>query len=189
MSTTLVQDSPATERLYHIGLTRDCPVDNVTAGGQALCKMTEIVSFNRAGETKRNEGPGQTVSLTDEQVKRMVEAVDRLSVRTTKHGRTEDSEPHVTVTVVQTGERKTLARYRVTVDESTGIETKHPVYETRRQKNFNPSTDKPLRDFVFFEPVEVAPERYTPTGRLPSLERAEAAKPALTPPQKRTPKE
>lgn len=156
--TTAVAPDSTTKRLYHIGLDPKCPVDIVTAGGHALCKLTETISFDRHKNTKRNERTGEAVSLTDADVARIKAAVDRLAIRTTGAGKPIS-------TVIRVGLKDELARIKI--EDKDGIQVTTPIYESRRLKDFDPATDQPLAPWVYLRAIDAIPGEAVPDDRLP----------------------
>lgn len=176
MTAAVAQDSTkvASRALYHIGLRPECPLDNVTAGGQALCKTTERVSFDRFGNTERNKERGVTLPLSLEEVDKLKAAVGRMAIRAQ---RATDAKGKTTATCwpVRVGEKRELARYKIDVDKN-GLQTKTPIYESRRLKDYDPKTDEPLAPYVYIVQVEQAPGSLVPSSTLVIPDWAKPAK-------------
>lgn len=179
VTTAVAPDS--TKRLYHVGLAKDCPVDIVTAGGIALCKMTETISFDRHKNSKRTERVGDTFPLTTDEVERVRAAVARLAIRASK---SEHGKP--VYTVVRVGEKVEHVRDKVDVDPKTGIQTTTPIYESRRQAVYDKATDQPLGPWVYLRQVEAPPGETTPDERmgLPDWAQPKPEAPAKAPTKK-----
>jgi len=73
----------ADSKLYRIGVTPDCPVHQVTVGGQTFPRRSEIVSGFGA-ETKRNEIMGAIVLMTPTDLKKIKERAKTKVIRATK---------------------------------------------------------------------------------------------------------
>ena len=67
-------------RLYRIGVTPDCPVHQVTIGGQNFTRRSEVVS-GYGSETKRREIQGSIVRLNDSEIKTIKAAAERKVIR------------------------------------------------------------------------------------------------------------
>ena len=70
-------------RLYRIGVTPDCPVHQVTIGGQNFTRRSEVVS-GYGSETKRREIQGSIVRLNDSEIKTIKAAAERKVLRSTR---------------------------------------------------------------------------------------------------------
>ena len=69
-------------KLYRIGVTPDCPVHQITVGGQTFPRRSEIVS-GFGGETKRNEIQGAVVRMRPSSIKLIRERAAEKVVRCT----------------------------------------------------------------------------------------------------------
>ena len=70
-------------KVYRIGVIPDCPVHQVTVGGQCFPRRSEVVS-GFGIETKRKEIQGAVVKLTKEQIAKIHEGAKHRIVRSTK---------------------------------------------------------------------------------------------------------
>ena len=70
-------------KLYRIGVTPECPVHQITVGGQTFPRRSEIVS-GFGGETKRNEIQGAIVRMHPSSIKSIREKAADKVVRCTK---------------------------------------------------------------------------------------------------------
>ena len=69
-------------KLYRIGVTPECPVHQITVGGQTFPRRSEIVS-GFGGETKRNEIQGAIVRMHPSQIKTIREKAATKVIRST----------------------------------------------------------------------------------------------------------
>lgn len=175
-ATAVAPDSTA--RLYHFGLDESCPVDVVTAGGVALVKKTQKVTFSRHNTTVRTERLGDVAKFTPAEADRVREAVGRLAIRTVSAVDPKTQKVSTVSTVVRVGLKKELVRYKIDVDQATGLQTRTPIFESRRLKEFDKSTDTPLGPWVYFDAVEADPRETVPADRMPVPEWAQPPAPA-----------
>ena len=68
--------------LYRIGVTPDCPVHQITIGGQNFTRRSEIVS-GYGTETNRREIQGSIVSLKADDLEKIKHAATRKVIRST----------------------------------------------------------------------------------------------------------
>jgi len=160
----------ATEaRRYHVGLTKACPLTEVTAGGFRLHRTTETVSIDHRGDTVRAPRPGQVATLTDEQHARLLEAIGRLAIR----ARRDNAGNAVEHWLVRVGVKRELVAHDVTPGEG-GVRKTTPVYEDRQQTTFDPKIDAALAPFVFVTAVEADPFAAPVGATLPAPSWAKA---------------
>ena len=69
-------------QLYRIGVTPECPVHQITIGGQNFTRRSEIVT-GYGSETKRREIQGSIVRMDDADVARIREASTNKVIRST----------------------------------------------------------------------------------------------------------
>lgn len=179
-------------RLFHVGLVDECPIEEVTAGGVHLHKLTAKVSTDIRGNTKRDRRPGQVMRFTDRQRAQFVESIGRLAIRRRSaqvapagtEAAPGDNGVEWRVVMVDTDTPKLdLVGHKVT---STPVKNKEgntiaeevvrtPQYERRPLDAFDPRTDEVLAPYVFFEEVDSDP--FGPQSRT-RLEAPAWAKPA-----------
>ena len=70
-------------KLYRIGVTPDCPVHQVTIGGQNFTRRSEVVS-GYGSETKRREIQGSIVRLNAAEIQKIQGDATRKVVRSTR---------------------------------------------------------------------------------------------------------
>ncbi len=68
--------------LYRIGLNSDCPVDQISAGGQTFVKKSEKVS-GYGGDTKRTDVVGAIVRVPPGQLDKIMESARHKVIRST----------------------------------------------------------------------------------------------------------
>lgn len=73
------------EKLYRIGLNADCPVHQITVGGQCFPRTSEVVS-GYGSDTKRSEIQGAIVIMQAGQLDLIKEQIAHKVIRTT-HGK------------------------------------------------------------------------------------------------------
>ena len=147
------QDYRTGRKLYHVGLSKDCPLDQARAGGFRLHKQTERVDFDRHGDTVRSPRLGQHVWLSDRELEALREGVQRSAVRQVGAGQW---------VCVSTGPRGWV----------TGFEEKQGEFgpekiEKRGTRRVRPpeDSDVPLATYVYCEAVRALPEEDAPEVR------------------------
>jgi hypothetical protein len=125
-------DSAAT-RLYWFGVTRDCPMDQITMGGVTFCRETQPVRRTESkfgvGEWVRDRMIGDRADLTAEQVERIIAAARVRVVRTAGGGDSLKARVHLTHHAVPVDAKdensetvvKPLARYRRSANDSAVV--------------------------------------------------------------------
>lgn len=123
----------AATRLYWFGVTRDCPMDQITMGGVTFCRETQPVrrteTRHGVGEWVRDRMIGDRAEFTAEQVDRIIAGARVRVVRTTgkddslkarvqltHHSVPVDAKDENSPTVM-----KPLARYRRSANDSAVI--------------------------------------------------------------------
>ncbi len=81
LSTPAVTDAVEDSRWYWIGVTADCPVGYVTAGGECFTKTEELLSKDPNGGTSRAPVAGSLVRMTREKLQRLAERLPRTVIR------------------------------------------------------------------------------------------------------------
>lgn len=71
------------KQLYRIGVTPDCPVHQITVGGQNFTRRSEVVT-GYGSETRRREIQGSVVRLDDDDIAKIRKAATRKIVRSTR---------------------------------------------------------------------------------------------------------
>ena len=74
------------KQLYRIGVTPDCPVHQITVGGQNFTRRSEVVT-GYGSETKRREIQGSIVRLDEQDIDQIKQAATRKVVRSTTGSR------------------------------------------------------------------------------------------------------
>lgn len=69
-------------KLYRVGVNPDCPVHQITVGGQCFTRRSEKVS-GYGSQTKRVEMPGSIVELDEQQLKAIEKSAEAKFVRST----------------------------------------------------------------------------------------------------------
>lgn len=82
--------APVSREAYWAGVTDDCPLSQIAAGGITFCKRTEMPRESTADEIESYPIPGSKVFLSEEGVNRVLRAIKTLGVVATRD--TEDGD-------------------------------------------------------------------------------------------------
>lgn len=132
----------ASTRLYWFGVTKDCPMDQITMGGVTFVRETQPMRRTESkfgvGEWVRDRMVGDRADFTAEQVERIIAGARVRVVRTTGSGESLKARVHLTHHSVPSDPK----------DENSATVVK-PLSRYRRSAN-----DSPVIDYVYMVPVE-----------------------------------
>lgn len=72
--------APVLRRPYWAGVLKDCPVEQIAAGGVMFCTKTEMPSVTRTGDYESYPIPGSVVFLSADEVQRVLASMSRLGI-------------------------------------------------------------------------------------------------------------